>query len=83
MITFPSPPRSPQPLWPYPLKGKQEKKPIQFVLPIYSVEHGQTPSGQSLKENSSPSLPTPLPEAIVVESYTSAIFISIFKISRQ
>lgn len=64
-------------------KGKKKPKTIQFVLLIYSLELDQTPSGQILKENLSPSLPTPLPEAIAVESYTSATFIAIFKISRQ
>ena len=72
---IPSPPRSSQPLWPYPLKGKQEKKkPIQFVLPIYSVEHGQTPNGQSLKENSSPSLPTSARSHSYGELYFSNLY---------
>lgn len=66
-----------------PKRKKEKKKQIQFALPIYSLEHDQTASGQPLKENLSPSLSTPLPEAIIVESYTSAIFITIFVISCQ
>ena len=31
--------------------GGEKKKVIQFVLPIYSLEHGQAPSGQPLKES--------------------------------
>ncbi|CAO2617030.1 hypothetical protein LEMLEM_LOCUS16921 [Lemmus lemmus] len=42
-----------------PKKNKRKNYQVQFVLPIYSQEHGQTPSGQSLKEN--PVLPAPTP----------------------
>lgn len=42
-------------LWPPPKQTKGEKKEkkynVQAVLPIYSLEHGQIPSGQSLKNN--------------------------------
>lgn len=39
----------PQPLWPptIPQKGRKRKKnQVQLVLPIYSLEHDQTPSDQ-------------------------------------
>lgn len=41
-------------LWPLPKqkkKKKGKKYKVQAVLPIYSLEHGQIPSGQSLKSN--------------------------------
>ena len=32
-------------------KVKEKKYLVQIVLPIYSLEHGQTPSGQYIREN--------------------------------
>lgn len=32
-------------------RNKEKIHQVQFVLPTYSVEHGQTPSGQHLKDN--------------------------------
>lgn len=42
-------------LWPPYKKEEDEKKKyqVQFVLPMYSLEHGQTHSAQPLKENES------------------------------
>lgn len=36
------------PLYPY-ASLKQNQKPLQYVLPTYSLENAQTPSGQHLK----------------------------------
>lgn len=81
---IPSPPRSSQPLWPYPLKGKQEKKknPFSLCCPYTQWSMVKLPTASPLKKTQVLPYP-PLPEAIVMESYTSAIFIPIFKISRQ
>jgi hypothetical protein len=75
MITFPVFPDLPNPCGLTPSKeSRKKKKPIQFVLPIYSVEHGQTPNGQSLKENSSPSLPTSARSHSYGELYFSNLY---------
>lgn len=77
---FPGPPPTHPcdlPLTPYKKRGK----PSQFVLPIYSLEHDQTSSGQFLnKTESFPALipPTP-PEGISCGELHFSILITIFK----
>jgi hypothetical protein len=67
----------PLPALPYtcglPAKEKGKKKikikQVQFVLPMYLLEHGQTPSASPLKKSLSPQ-PRPLPS--LLESCTPA-----------
>lgn len=59
------------------LSPPKKKKKFQYVLPIYSLERGQTPRGQPLKENqvfSPPSL-----EAVSCEEFCFSIFTTKFK----
>lgn len=66
-----------------PLQKEKGKTPtssiVQFVLPIYSLEHSQTPSGQPLKTNKSFPTCTP-PEAFNSESYAS---VSLSRLSKS
>lgn len=77
-----TPPRSTLPLlWP-PSKTRKKKIPTLICIALILMEHGQTPNGQSLKENS-PSPPLPLPQAINCGELHFSIPPTIFKSSFQ
>lgn len=67
------------PLWP-PQKKRKKKYQVRFVLPIYSLEQGQTPSGQPLKENWVPPYPHPCQKPLTVESYTLASLLQFLRV---
>lgn len=60
------------------MKRKKKTYCVQFVLPIFSMEYGQTPNAQTVKENWV--LPyLPLPEAINYEELQFGIPLTFFK----
>lgn len=61
-------------------KKKEEKK-VQSVLPIYSLEHGQTPRGQPLIRKLSSSPSTSSPEASNCGELHFSILITLSKSS--
>lgn len=83
MITFPVLPDLPNPCGLTPSKESRKKKnPFSLCCPYTQWSMVKLPTASPLKKTQVLPYP-PLPEAIVMESYTSAIFIPIFKISRQ
>lgn len=52
---------------------------VQFVQPIYSLEHGQIPNGQALKDNRVSLPPHLLPEAINWKGLPISIFVTILR----
>lgn len=53
-------------------KNNKQKTHIQIMLPMYSLEHGQTPSSQTLKENWVLPLLCSCENPSAVETYSSA-----------
>ena len=61
------------------LVNPSPKSQVQFVLPAHSLEHIQTPSGQTLNESEFFSPPQPPPEGITCEELHFSIPITIFQ----
>lgn len=60
------------PRWPISRKRRriEKKYQVQFVLPIFSLEHGQTPSGQALNKEWVFPYPHPCQKPSTMKSYT-------------